>query len=220
MRGLSFLACTFNGCSRIALALVAIFSIGEITPAFQSAAYGQKRDKAVEAEFIPKARRPSLAWKRDTTASRMRKLSTAMDMLSLDDIPVVGELPDGLPRNTGLQIFADRLTLYLHPEILRPDVRLGNIDIRTMATRLLGNSATKPYVVNDGKNWRGEDEFQRKRNKEKFYQDLTRVLNRLALKPPFRFRTVNKAGVGEYDFGNERYAICLLYTSPSPRDRG
>ena len=207
MRGLSSLASTFNCCPRIALAIVAIFSIGEITPAFQSAAYGQKRDKAVEAEFIPKARQPSRAWKRDSTASRMRKLSTAMDLLSLDDIPVVGDLPDGLPRNTGLQIFADRLTLYLHPEILRPDVRLGNIDIRTMATRLLGNSATKPYVVNDSKNWRGDDEFQRKRSKEKFYQDLARVLKRLALKPPFRFRTVNKAGVGEYDFGNERYAI-------------
>ena len=210
MRGLSFLTSTFKCCPRIALVLAAIFSIGEIAPAFHCVAYGQIRqnqDKAVQADADSKARRPSRAWRRDTTASRMRKLSTAMDLLTLGEVPVVGDLPNGLPTNPGLQIFADRLTLYLHPEILRPDVKVADLAIRKMAIRLLGNSATKPYITNDGKDWRGDDEFQRKRSKDAFYQESVRVLKRLALKPPFRFRTVNRAGVGEYDFGNERFEI-------------
>ncbi len=207
MLRLSFLTYTFSWCPRIVLALAAIFAIGEVVPAFHSIALCQDHDKAALADTDIKARRPSRAWGKDATASRMRKLSTAMDLLTLGDIPVVGELPSGLPNNPGMQIFADRLTLYLHPEILRPEVRLGNINIRTMATRLLGKSKTKPYVTYGGRGWRGEDEFQRKRSKEAFYRDLVKDLSKLALKPPFRFRTVNRAGVGEYDFGNERYTI-------------
>lgn len=207
MRGPSLLTRSSKVNLRIALALASIFSIGEIAPAFHCAAYGQNRDKAVQSENDSKARRPSRAWRKDTTASRMRKLSTAMDLLTLGDIPVVGDLPNGLPKNPGLQIFADRLTLFLRPEILRPNVSLEGINIRAMAIRLLGASTAKQYVTKDGRGWRGEDEFQRKRNKEAFYRDQGKVLKKLALEPPFRFRTVNKAGVGQYDFGNERFAI-------------
>jgi len=207
MRGLSFLTSKFNCRPHIALALAAIFSTSLVIPAFHSAAHGQKRDKAAQAKADSQARRPSRAWRKDATASRMRKLSVAMDLLTLGDIPVVGKIPNGLPKNPGLQLLADRLTLYLHPEILRPEVSIGDLNIRAMAIRLLGDSVTNAYVTQDGRGWRGADEFQRKRSKDAFYKDVVRTLEKLALKPPFRFRTVNKAGVGEYDFGRERYTI-------------
>ncbi len=207
MRGLSRVTSKNNFSPRIWLTLAAVFVLGHIPPTTLSDAHAQKRDEPAAGESISKARQPSRAWRNDATASRMRRLGKAMNLLTVGDFPVIGELPKGLPKNPGLQILADRLTLYLHPEILQPGMRVGNIDIRAMAIRLLGIDNTKLYITLDGKAWRGADEFQRKRSKEAFYKDQARVLKKLALKPPFRFRTINRAKVSQYDFGNERFAI-------------
>ena len=207
MRGLFSWTSTFNCRLGIVVAFAAVCFIAESTPVFHSSACGQNRNQAAQNEGAAKARRPSRAWRKDSTASRMKRLNSAMELVTLGGIPVIGEIPRGLPNNPGLQLFADRLTLYVRPEILRPEVRLEGVDIRAMATRLLGSTTTKPYVTQDGKGWRGADEFQRKRNKEAFYRDLVKLLNKLSLKPPFRFRTIGKAGVGQYDFAREQFEI-------------
>ncbi len=146
MWGLSLLTTISKSSPHVFLALAVVLSISEIAPVFRCDAYAQNRDNTVPNATISKARQPSLAWKKDSTASRMKRLGSAMNLLTLGDFPVVGDLPKGLPKNPGLQILADRLTLYLHPEILTPGANVGNVDVRAMAIRLIGSAAMKPYV--------------------------------------------------------------------------
>ena len=145
---------------------------------------------------------------------KMQKLCQEMNLFNINGVPVINRLPSSILNSAqtastrkAQQALADRILLHEHPQILDPNQEMQGFNKPELFTRLLGPNIMAGYLDGQLSRWQGADEFQIRKNRDRFFANHSASLRKLALGPPFRFRTLREAHISKYDFDKQSFPI-------------